>query len=234
MISQIKSKIKQSYIFDPAYLFWTLITTNLAPSFGLAYTEPLSPIGKLILFPCSIGVHTIIFSLHKNIGMIQLLLCPYLVLHGFEIVLLFLFGECVIPSDMFLTLVTTNASEAGEVLKNLWYSVVIVILLYLPTIALSISACVNKIYTTDNFRHNAQKIGFILLGISFILSFFAKNTNTNQYKFYEDAYPINLFYNLGLALYKYHCSAIYPQQSKNFRFHSIIRKHSASNQQTSR
>lgn len=61
----------------------------------------------------------------------------FLFFGAFQIVLLYLFGQSIIAVDMFLNLVTTNSSEALELLDNLIPAIVIVVLLYIPALAVA-------------------------------------------------------------------------------------------------
>lgn len=45
---------------------------------------------------------------------------PVHFLCAFQIVLLYLFGNSIIATDMFTNLVTTNPGEAGELLSNIY------------------------------------------------------------------------------------------------------------------
>ena len=57
---------------------------------------------------------------------------PLVVLAAFQIVLLYLFGNSIIATDMFTNLLTTNPEEAGELLSNIYPSIIIVCAIYLP------------------------------------------------------------------------------------------------------
>ncbi|MEI3419609.1 MAG: phosphoethanolamine transferase domain-containing protein [Butyricimonas faecihominis] len=113
---------------QPRLLFWLFIVLNSVPNFCLLFTEPLSGLGKTILILLPLGVYMVVFSLFKRAGLMQLILIPVLILHAFQLVLFYLFGESVIAVDMFLNLPTTNASEAG----NCWE-------IYGPPLSLSAS-----------------------------------------------------------------------------------------------
>ena len=103
-----------NFVKRPKLLFWLFIALNLVPNFCLLFTEPLSGLGKTILILLPLGVYMVVFSLFKRAGLMQLILIPVLILHAFQLVLFYLFGESVIAVDMFLNLPTTNASEAGK------------------------------------------------------------------------------------------------------------------------
>ena len=117
---------------NPKLLFWFFIGINLIPSICLFFTEPFSITGKLVLLLFPLGLYLLFFSLSKDTGLIQLVLFPLLFLHVFQLVLFYLFGEAVIAVDMFLNLATTNASEAGELLDNIWPAIILVCALYIP------------------------------------------------------------------------------------------------------
>lgn len=125
---------------------------SLIPSVCLIFTEPFSFMGKVVLITFPFGLYIFLLSLSKNTGKVQLFLFPLLFLHAFQLVLFYLFGEAVIAVDMFLNLVTTNVSEASELLDNIWPAVVIVCLLYLPTTAIAAVACKRKVYLPSPFR----------------------------------------------------------------------------------
>lgn len=118
----------------PKAVFWFFIILNMIPNCFLIFTEPLSGLGRIILILAPLGVYLIVFSLLKKAGLIQLILIPLLIFHAFQMVLFYLFGESVIAVDMFLNLPTTNASEAGELLNSLWPAIILVCVLYIPTI----------------------------------------------------------------------------------------------------
>ena len=63
---------------------------------------------------------------------------PLMILGAFQIVLLYLFGGSIIAVDMFTNLFTTNASEAGELLANIWPAVVFVCVIYIPLLVLGV------------------------------------------------------------------------------------------------
>ena len=68
----------------------------------------------------------------------------FLFFGAFQIVLLYLFGQSIIAVDMFLNLVTTNSSEALELLDNLTPAIIAVIILYVPALILGTISIVRK------------------------------------------------------------------------------------------
>lgn len=80
---------------------------------------------------------------------------PLMILGAFQIVLLYLFGGSIIAVDMFTNLFTTNASEAGELLANIWPAVVFVCMIYIPLLVLGVRSLVIKRRLSGVFRRRA-------------------------------------------------------------------------------
>ena len=216
-------EIKQfldKFIENPVKIFILFIFINLLPSIGLVFTEPFDIWGRVILILFPIGLFLLIFSLLKNIGLIQLLLIPVLIIHAFQIVVFYLFGEGVIAVDMFLNVVTTNVSEAGEVLHSILASVIFVIVVYVPAIIIAIIAFKRKVYLTGKFRLGTAIAGIVIMIGSYCLTFVANNINTNNFTLQEDVYPADVSYNLYLARQKWKKSSKYKETSKDFVFNA--------------
>lgn len=218
MISDSVKKHTNSFLDSPKKLFWFYIILNILPSIFLVFTEPFNAYGKIILVLFPLGLYSIIFSLWKKTGTIQIILLFLLIIHAFQLVVFYLFGEDVIAVDMFLNLVTTNPSEAGELLNSLWPSIIFVCVMYIPTIAIAIMQIRRKTFLDFSYRRKTVIFGMIALISAFILSLFAKDKNTGTYTFHENVYPVNVFYNMGFAMNKWHKSNLYPTTSKDFTF----------------
>lgn len=213
--------IFNSFIANPRQLFWFFIAVNLIPCVLLVFTEPYSIMGKIILVSFPLGMYLVVYSLLKNVGLLQLILIPQLVFNAFQIVLFYLFGESVIAVDMFLNLATTSVSEASELLDNLWPAIIAVCVIYIPTIAIAAIACKRKTHLVPAFRKRMAVIGLIVAVLSYGLTFTATNLNTGSYKLKYDVFPINIYYNLNFAIQKWHRSNLYPLTSKDFKFEAV-------------
>ena len=217
-------KIKNSFnhfITNPILLFWFFILVNLIPCILLVFTEPYSFLGKIILITFPLGMYLVIFSFLKNVGLLQLILIPQLIFNAFQMVLFYLFGESVIAVDMFLNLVTTSVSEASELLDNLWPAILLVCVIYIPTIVIAAIACKRKTHLVPIFRKKMVVIGLIIAILSYGLTFAATNRNTGNYRLKYDVFPINIYYNLHFAINKWNKSIMYPLTSKDFKFNAI-------------
>ena len=115
------------------YFFVTLIVPNLV----LANTEPYSlwTVEALILMP--LGFYMMWSVALRRSGVMIWLAFPFIFFCAFQIVLLYLFGNSVIATDMFTNVLTTNPGEAGELLGNIYPAVVLVCAMYLPLLWLA-------------------------------------------------------------------------------------------------
>ena len=101
------------------YFFVALIIPNCV----LANTEPYSvwTVEALILMP--LGFYIMWSVALRRSGVMIWLAFPFIFFCAFQIVLLYLFGNSIIATDMFTNLLTTNPGEAGELLGNIrrWF-----------------------------------------------------------------------------------------------------------------
>lgn len=225
MLEKIKN-IFNRFLASPRQLFWFFIVVNLIPCILLVFTEPYSFMGKVILITFPLGMYLAVYSMLKNVGLLQLFLILQLVFNAFQMVLFYLFGESVIAVDMFLNLATTSVSEASELLDNLWPAIILVCAIYIPTIVIAAIACKRKTHLTCLFRKKAAISGILIAVLSYGLTFTATNYNTGDYKLKYDVFPINIYYNLGFAVQKWNRSMMYPQTSKDFTFKAVKNKQS--------
>lgn len=219
MLQQIK-RLFNAFIADPRQLFSFFILVNLIPCILLVFTEPYSVMGKIILITFPLGMYLAVFSILKNVGLLQLLLIPQLIFNAFQIVLFYLFGESVIAVDMFLNLATTSVSEASELLDNLLPAIIAVCIIYIPTIVIAAIACKRRTHLSPGFRKQMAVIGICIAVVSYGLTFTATNKNTGSYKLKYDVFPVNIYYNLNFAVQKWNRSMQYPLTSKDFKFNA--------------
>lgn len=210
--------IFNKFIANPKQLFCFFIAVNLIPCALLVFTEPYSWLGKVILITFPLGMYLAVYSILKNVGLLQLFLIPQLIFNAFQMVLFYLFGESVIAVDMFLNLATTSVSEASELLDNLWPAIIIVCVIYIPTILIAAIACKRETHLLPVFRKKMAAIGLVIAILSYGLTFAATNRNTGNYKLKYDVFPINVYYNLHFAVKKWNRSMMYLQTSKDFKF----------------
>ena len=198
-------------------LFYLFLIILIVPNIVLCFTEPMPPVAKTcnVLLPFS--VYYIVMSRSRNCGKTFWILFPFLFFGAFQIVLLYLFGQSIIAVDMFLNLVTTNSSEALELLDNLIPAIVIVVLLYIPALILAAVSVIRKRKLSEPFIHRERRrariaiiIGVLSLGTAYLFD--------SRYELKSDLYPANVCYNIALAFQRTAQTQNYAETSKDFTY----------------
>lgn len=201
-------------------LFYIFIFVNLLPSLFLFITEPFNLAEKVALITIPLAFLLIILSLSKRVGLIQMILLPFFFFHAFQLVVFSLFKEDVLAVDMFLNLVTTNASEAGELLSSILIPTISICSLYMLVIILVILSFKKNLSYSTTFLKKNRLVGIGMAIISIPLIFFGKDLNTNDSSIRANIYPINIMYNMFFAANKYVKIKNYPSTSNNFSFNA--------------
>ena len=123
-----KGRTKRHSILLAIYFVILLVIPNLI----LIYTEPLSIWSAEASLFLPMGFYLMWSVALKRSGIMIWIAFPIIILCAFQIILLYLFGNSVIATDMFTNVLTTNPGEAGELLSNIYPSIIIVCILYLP------------------------------------------------------------------------------------------------------
>ena len=139
------------------------VATLMLPVIALAYTEqnPFWVTLSSILLP--LGGYSLWAALSARSGRMVWAAGVFVFLSAFQIVLLYLFGNSVIATDMFLNLITTNAGEASELLSNIFPSVIFVCLVYIPLLWKASVHLAHKVELSDRARRGFATTGFIAL-----------------------------------------------------------------------
>ncbi|WP_303014134.1 phosphoethanolamine transferase [uncultured Bacteroides sp.] len=204
---------KQEHLF---YLFLFILIT---PNIVLCFTEPLPVMAKVTNVLLPLGCYYLLMTLSGNCGKMFWILFLFLFFGAFQIVLLYLFGQSVIAVDMFLNLVTTNSSEALELLDHLTPAIIAVIMLYVPALALGMVSIVRKRTLPERFVRRERKRALAVLGIS-LAGLFGTFALEPGYELKSDLYPLNVCYNVGLAFQRTLLTRNYHHTSRDFTFHA--------------
>lgn len=206
------------------------------PNVALCFTEHLSTWAALANTVLPFGVYMALMSICRKPGKMVWWLFPIIFFAAFQIVLLYLFGKGVIAVDMFLNLVTTNPGEAMELLDNLIPGVASVFILYLPLLILGVVSIRSKKapVLSDGFRKRCRQwaAGIAVVGCGCMAMAYLSDTQHDkgehdvtseehhapQYSVLNDLYPVNVFYNLYLAVKRNNASIHYKEASARFRF----------------
>lgn len=217
-------------------IYWYAVIALTVPNVALCFTEHLSPLAALanILLPGA--VYMALMSICRKPGKMVWWLFPIIFFAAFQIVLLYLFGKGVIAVDMFLNLVTTNPGEAMELLDNLIPGVASVFILYLPLLILGVVSIRSKKapVLSDGFRKRCRQwaAGIAVVGCGCMAMAYLSDTQHDKgehdvtsddhhaphYSVLNDLYPVNVFYNLYLAVKRNNASIHYKKASARFRF----------------
>lgn len=218
-MSRIFKSIKQffSNINILATVFPVLM---IIPNILLDITESMPFLAKFVNILVPLSIYYLLMSARRNVGTTILWLTIFMVMNGFQIVVLYLFGESIIAIDMLINCVTTNSSEAGELLKNLRLPMAISAAIYLPCILWSIYSVVRKLGTSDKFRIVSRKLGLASLAVGIVFTAITMLAHGN-YNPARHLYPFNVISNIVTALHRTYQSANYHDTSAGFRYNSI-------------
>lgn len=211
-------KIKK-WFDNQELLFYLFLGILIVPNIVLCFTEPMSSVAKVCNVLLPLSVYYLVMTWSRNCGRTFWILFPFIFLGAFQIVLLYLFGQSIIAVDMFLNLVTTNSSEALELLDNLIPAIIIVVVLYIPALILAMISIVKKRKLSENFLRRERKRAWVGLGIG-LLSLCAAYLMDSRYELKSELYPANVCYNIGLAFQRTALTQNYQKSSKDFTFHA--------------
>lgn len=192
----------------------------IVPNILLDITESMPFMAKVVNILVPLSIYYLLMSVRRNAGATILWLLIFMVMNGFQIVVLYLFGESIIAIDMLINCVTTNTSEAGELLSNLVLPIVIDCILFIPVIAWAIYGAIRKLHTSGKFRGLSRRYGLIGLCAGIILT----STTMLACKEYNPArqlYPFNVVSNIVDALHRTYQSANYDKTSADFSYNAV-------------
>ena len=185
--------------YDATKLSIVFVAAMMLPVIALAYTEknPFWVTLGSVLLP--LGGYLIWTALSARSGRMVWAAGVFVFLSAFQIVLLYLFGDSVIATDMFLNLLTTNAGEASELLSNILPSVIVVCAIYIPLLWKASAHLKNKVKLKAKVRRRFATVGFVTLVAGVGAIFIGGNGRTKAIV-RDDVFPVNVCYNLGLSI----------------------------------
>ena len=196
------------------YFFVALIIPNCV----LANTEPYSvwTVEALILMP--LGFYMMWSVALRRSGVMIWLAFPFIFFCAFQIVLLYLFGNSIIATDMFTNVLTTNPGEAGELLGNIYPSVILVCVLYLPLLWFAAREIAHKRYITRTTRMNVGLTGAAIFSVGLLALWPAYSVSEEKHVLRDEIFPVNVFYNLGLSGSEFRKSYNFHKTSEGFTY----------------
>lgn len=200
-------------------LFFLYLLILILPNLILCVTETIPTIGKITLVVLPLACYWVMMTISRNVNKSYLWMFPFLFLGAFNIVLSYLFGRGVIAVDMWLTLASTNPSEAGEMLSQIYPSVIFVIVVYLPTLSYAVWRLKKDRPMPLPFLRR-QRRNAAILSVAAVITLSASLFNP-RFVFLDDIFPVNVCYNFKLALNRYAHAKGYEMTSRDFRFNAV-------------
>lgn len=191
----------------------------IVPNILLDITESMPLAAKVANIIVPLSLYYLMMSVRKNAGVMVLFLSIFIVMNGFQIVVLYLFGEGIIAIDMLINCVTTNTSEAGELLSNLAFPIIISAVIYVPILAWGVYSAFRKLRTSDKFRKLSRRYGLIGLSAGIILSSVTMLAS-KEFSPARDIYPFNVISNIVTALQRTYQSAMFHRTSADFQYNA--------------
>lgn len=201
---------------------WTFALL-LLPNVCLLFTERIAaePWARV---PAALGfllvpaaVYLLLMTVFRNVGKTVWLVFLLIFFSAFQMVLLDLFGCSVIAVDMWLNLVTTNASEVGELLGSMLAALTFVAVFYVPPLVLSVPAWRRDRRIGEGFVRSARRAAYVCGAVGAVLLCVVLATQP-RVKVRNDMYPVNVVYNACLAVERIGQTRNYESTSAGYRF----------------
>ena len=200
----------KKWFTNQKHLYFLFVIVLMVPNAFLFYTETMSVFTRIAFVLMPLGAYMEIMAAFRKPGIMFWILLPLLVLGAFQLVLLNLFGESIIATDMFLNLFTTNSGEAMELLGKLVPAIVGVCLLYLPALALGVCSIRISAVLGERFRRRMLMYAAALFLSGTIFAVLAR-WQDSSFRICLHIYPANVFYNMKLAACSFEKSLTYLQ-----------------------
>ncbi|MDE7305417.1 MAG: lipid A phosphoethanolamine transferase [Alistipes sp.] len=199
------------------YFFVALIIPNCV----LANTESYSvwTVEALILMP--LGFYMMWSVLLRRSGVMIWAGFPFIFFATFQIVLLYLFGNSIIATDMFTNLLTTNPGEAGELLGNIYPAVVLVLAIYLPLLWFAAREIGHKRYISRTARVTVGLTGASLFVLGALALWPAYYVSERKHVLRDEIFPVNVLYNMGLCGSEFRKAYHFDKTSEGFAYSAV-------------
>ena len=200
-------------------LFFITIVVLALPNVALCITERMGVMGNVANLLLPVATVWLLMTLGRCPGKMVWALFLLVFFAAFQLVLLYLFGHSIIAVDMFLNLVTTNPGEAFELLDNLIPAVFGVVIVYVPVLVIAVVSIRRKDRLERGFILRQRRYAAIAFAAG-LVSMGAAYATDRDYRAELHLYPVNVFYNLGLAVERTADTNAYAETSAHFRFNA--------------
>jgi glucan phosphoethanolaminetransferase (alkaline phosphatase superfamily) len=199
-------------------LFGWSVVALIVPNVVLDITEgyPLVWCVANVLLP--LGFYLLYMSMSRKVGVMTLATLPLMFFAAFQMVLIHLYGESIIAVDMFLNVVTTNVSEATELLSNLLVALADVTVLYAVSLAWGVIATLKHWEITERMHLKTVKCGAMAMVIGAVFALAGVLLQTGSVR--QNIFPINVLDNLIEAVSRASEASHYGETSAAFSYQS--------------
>lgn len=216
------SKIMTSVLRHPACtllaVFYTIVM--MVPNIALCFTESMGLLDSAVNILLPMGFYMIFIAVFRRTGWAVWAMLPFSILAAFQIVLIFLYGGSIIAVDMFLNVVTTNMSEACELLRNLGTAIVTVVILYLPPLIWATVALVRHKEFQAGARSFFRRAGLVFFGLG-VSGAIVCTVVDQGYSVLKNVFPVNVVNNIFVAVERTVLTDRYDETSVMFRYDSV-------------
>lgn len=203
--------------YNSKRLLLVFIFLLMLPVAVLAYTEHNSFWVTITSILLPFGFYTMFSALSQRSGRMVWLGLVFIFFSAFQLVLLYLFGNSVVAADMFLNLVTTNASEATELLSNIYPSIILVLVLYLPLLWYASKHLRHRVLIPSLWRARIFIAGLTIF-VAGTFSLWIGCRGDVRRTLRDEVFPINAIYNLAYSISEKYKISHFSESSKNFEY----------------
>lgn len=196
--------------------FFLYLAILILPNLILCLTELMPLAGKFSLVLLPLGIYWICLSLSPRLSRTMWRMFPVLFLGAFNMVLSYLFGRGVIAVDMWLNIATSSPAEMGEMLSQIYPGVLAMMVVYIPTL---VYAAIDRTELPRPFLGMQKRMGMAVLLLS--LPFTVVAIHSGIWTIRKDLFPVNVCYNVRLAVERQIRSAQYLRRSAGFTFDAV-------------
>ncbi|WP_300750500.1 phosphoethanolamine transferase [uncultured Alistipes sp.] len=195
------------------------LVAMMIPNAILFFTEPYCGWSKAALLLLPLGCYMLWSAAFRRVGVAIWLSFPVILFCALQIVLLYLFGNSVAATDMFINIITTNPGEANELLSNIYPAVLMVCAFYLPLLVFGSCYWYHRAEYSGTFRRRMGFAGGLsaLVGFCLLIPVYGSG---RRVVLRNDIFPVNVGYNVWLCMREYARIKNYDETSAGFTYHA--------------
>lgn len=194
------------------------VISLLAPNIILLDTSEQRFWSQFAALMIPLGFYAIWCALSRRAGIMVWLSLPFIILAAFQLVLLDLFSGSAIESNMFTNILTTNYTEASELLGNIYPAVIAVCMIYVPQLWFAAYEIAHGERLHPAYIHHMQGTGAMALiaGIVSLIPAFMVSDGREPLR--DDIFPANVLNNALLSSREYRYISDFDEISANFQY----------------